>query len=283
MRSSKIPAVVHVDLDGAKHIYRIHGWRYDWRDDPLFESGLRRALDLFDRAQITATLFVIAEDLEDPRKRELLQEAVNRGHEIASHSITHRRLTTLDSADKRREICVSRQRLSESLKADVVGFRAPGFFIDGECLELMANAGYTYDSSLFPDMNSCRKVGVPLIRQRPHRLMAGELLAELPLPGYSTFPMPFHPSYSLIAGLWYFRLGVRWWLRTGAPLVLLFHLTDMADPLPSERLQTWAAKLFTLSHLTAEYKRRQCEHMLTALQENYRIVNTRSLLATTMF
>ena len=33
-------AVVHVDLDGASDIYRVHGWSYPWTDDPLFETGL---------------------------------------------------------------------------------------------------------------------------------------------------------------------------------------------------------------------------------------------------
>ena len=40
--------MVHVDLDGARHIFRAHGWAYPWPDDPLFESGMAQLLDFFE-------------------------------------------------------------------------------------------------------------------------------------------------------------------------------------------------------------------------------------------
>src|SRR4029453_1641046 len=118
-----IPAAVHLDLDGGADVYRAHGWKYESRDDPLFETGLRKALDFFDEAGMRATVFLIAKDLAEPRKLELLRDAVRRGHEIASHSVSHRKLTALSRDEKWREISESRERLAQSLGVEIAGFR----------------------------------------------------------------------------------------------------------------------------------------------------------------
>lgn len=255
-------AVVHLDLDGGAHVYRAHGWRYDSGDDPLFETGLRNALDFFDKAGVRATLFVIAEDLASPRKLSLLRDAVRRGHEVASHSVTHRLLTTLPREEKRREIGDSRARLSQSLGVEVSGFRAPGFAIDSEALNLIAEAGYRFDSSLFPG-----------------RASVADGLLELTMPAYRPLPFPFHPSYSLVLGTWYFRTGLRLARGTGAPLVLLFHLTDFADPLPDSLLPHRLARIYTLSHIDGAAKRSRCERMLQRAARDYEFVATNRLVA----
>jgi len=271
-------AAIHLDLDGAAHIFRAHGWTYGGHDDPLFETGLWRALELFEAMKVRATLFAIAEDLDDPRKRELLQEAVRRGHEVASHSLTHRKLTTLTRDEKRREVFESLERIATELGVGVQGFRAPGFEIDQETLELVDLAGYRYDSSLFPGAASARKLEVTEGSKSPYRPLKNRRLMELPMPGYDLLPFPFHPSYSLVLGTWYFRLGLRRFRRGAAPLVMLFHLTDFADPLPPDRLPGWKARLFTLSYMKGAPKRRRCAEMLNLLQNHYRIVDSTELL-----
>jgi hypothetical protein len=274
-------AVIHLDLDGASAIYRVHGCSFDADRDGLFETGLQNALDFFRKAKVQATLFVIAEDLGDPRKVELLAEAVKRGHEIASHTLTHRKLTALDRDEKRREIFESRERIAAKLGVDARGFRAPGFAIDNESLELIDAAGYAYDSSLFPETKFARKIGVTKLSAAPHQLLENRRLVELPLPAYAPLPAPFHPCYSLVLGTWYFRLGLRRFRQTGSPLVVLFHLTDFSDPLPNHQLPNWRAKFYTLSHMTREVKWRRCEQMLELVRNHYWIADTLSLLPTT--
>jgi peptidoglycan/xylan/chitin deacetylase (PgdA/CDA1 family) len=263
-------AVVHVDLDGAGHIYRAHGWRYDEGDDPLFESGLRGALDLFARAQIPATLFVIAEDAAHPRKRALIQEAIDAGHEIASHSLTHRRLTVLTRAEKWREISESRSVLADTFGVPVRGFRAPGFHRDSESLELIGEAGYAYDSS--------ELAGTHRQPRAPYHPLSGRPLVELPVPSMSPLSLPFHPSYSLVLGQWYFRAGLAASRRRPAPFVLLFHLTDFADPLPSTRVRAWQQRLFTLSHATAQDKRARSAAMLGWVKQSFTVRPTTPLV-----
>jgi peptidoglycan/xylan/chitin deacetylase (PgdA/CDA1 family) len=235
-------------------------------------------LDFFDDFGVKVTLFVIAEDLHDPRKTELLTEAVKRGHEIASHSLTHRKLTTLDSNEKRREIIESRERLTETLGVEVRGFRAPNFDIDRESFELISEAGYTYDSSVMPCGRLLRRIGYCEMNEKPYKLLDNNPLWELPIPVYKLISLPFHPCYGLVLGHWFFRIGLRKFRQTKAPFILLFHLTDLAEPLANERLPNWKAKLFTLSHMNAEYKRLRCEQMLELVKRNYQLVNTIDLL-----
>jgi len=276
--SSIRPAcAVHLDLDGAEHIFRVHGWPYGADRDRLFESGLRSALDLFSELDIKATLFVIAEDLGDPSKLQLLREAVELGHEVASHTTTHRLLTHLRPSERREEIHDSRSRLMQTLGAAVEGFRAPAFDVDIDVLRDVSEAGYVWDSSLFPTSGTSH--GLPPIEAAPHRLALDTPLVELPLPRYSPLPLPFHPSYSFVLGIWYFRWGLRRFQRTHAPMVLLFHLTEFSEPLRRADIPGLRARLYTLSHLSRSTKLALCRLTLDEVRPTYRIVTTSALWA----
>jgi peptidoglycan/xylan/chitin deacetylase (PgdA/CDA1 family) len=279
MQTQTPPAVVHVDLDGASAIYTMHGWPYPHDTDPLFESGLENLLSLLDRLGVRATLFVIACDLDNPRKLALLKKAVARGHEIGCHSWTHRRLTRLAHEQRVHEISASRERIASLLEVPVDGFRAPYFDIDGETHQLIAQAGYRYDSSLFPGRKIAFGNGYIASGPEPARLWPEHALVELPLPGYAPLPFPFHASYSLVLGNWYFRLGLQRHRRCGAPLVLLFHLTDLADPLPAAMLRGPKTRFFTLSHLDGARKQMACARIIDEVKKHYRLVDTDTLLA----
>ena len=278
MDSHNPPAVVHVDLDGASAIYTMHGWPYPHENDPLFESGVENLLAMLDTLNIKATLFVIAADLDNRHKRKLLGQAVTRGHSIGCHSWTHRRLTGLPEEQRRHEIFASRERISDVLDVPVDGFRAPYFDIDGDIHRMVAEAGYRYDSSLFPGRPV--PLGERMLEsgQVPGCLWPDQAMVELPLPLYAPLPFPFHASYSLVLGNWYFRLGLRRHRRSGAPLVLLFHLTDLADPLPATLRRGWKSTFFTLSWLDGKAKQRRCADMLNEVTRYYRLTDTATLL-----
>lgn len=268
---------VHLDLDGARHIFRAHGWHLKAERDRLFESGLHSALRLFAELDIQATLFVIAEDLGNPSKLALIREAAEIGHTIASHTTTHRRLPQLPPSERREEIFDSRSRLADALGVAVEGFRAPGFAVDVDILRTVAEGGYLWDSSLIPGRSAAAGLsGIPPV---PHRFELAPPLVELPLPTHSPLPLPFHPSYAFVLGLWYFRWGLRRFRRTGAPLILLFHLTEFSDPLDREELPNLRARAFTLSHLSKTRKLSWCRTLFDAIRREYRIVPNSALWA----
>lgn len=271
---------MHVDLDGALEIYEGHGWGYDFADDPIFESGLRGMLALFAEQGVTATLFVVARTLADRRKRALLDEAVRQGHEIASHTLSHRYLPALDAAGKRREIGESRRMLEGELGVPVLGFRAPGYRIDRESLEILAECGYGYDSSAFPSSRFARALGSSVAALRaPHEPLPGSPLVEWPMPLPGALPLPFNPSYALLLGDWLFRQGVARHHTGGSPLTLLFHLIDVAEPLPADRLRGLSSRIFTLSTISASHKLRRCSSMLAEVRRRYRVMSTTEAIA----
>lgn len=235
-------------------------------------------LDFLAENKVKATLFAIAEQAEHPVYRRMLSKAVAEGHEIASHSRTHATFDNLCRDRKFAELSESRQILEDNLGTEVRGFRAPNFQIDRETFELLAECGYSWDSSTFPHEEGARRLRVSSVLPVPHRPLLDTPVLELPLPAYRPSPLPFHPSYSLLLGQQYFAWGVERVARRGHALVLLFHLVDFAEPLGSDLLVGWKSRLFTLSHLTAREKRRRCQAMLERLRVNFEIGSTRELV-----
>ncbi len=272
-------AVLHVDLDGAAHIYAHHGWDWPHGDDPVFESGMENLLSFLDHNGVKATLFVIASDLDDPKKREVLRRAAAAGHEIASHSLTHPELDDLERDAKRAELAESRAKLEDELQVEVQGFRAPSFQVDRATIELLAECGYAFDSSVFPDATFARRLGVGAVEPFPHRPVEGVDVLELPMPAHRPLPFPFHPCYALMLGKAYFSLGLGRFRKLGHPLVLLFHLTDFCDPLPKERLVGWKSRVYTVSNKSAAAKRALCQSFLNRIRTSFEVTDTRTLRA----
>jgi peptidoglycan/xylan/chitin deacetylase (PgdA/CDA1 family) len=273
------PAVVHVDLDGAMDIFHVHGWPYRGGTDALFETGIQNLFSLLERNKIHATLFLIASSLEVPAKRRLVQEAIRRGHEIASHSVSHPVLTGLSRAEKQQQIEGSRKRIEAELGITVRGFRAPGYLMDRECFEFAAAAGYRYDSSVAPSEKWAQVLGVNTGELlAPHHPVAGSAMWELPLPDHRPSPIPFSPSYSLLIGTRYFRWGLERRRPAALPFIFLLHLTDVAAPLPPDPAIGFKQRFFTLSHISEKNKVARCERMLNLVQANYRMVTTEELL-----
>lgn len=272
-------AVIHVDLDGARHIYQAHGWQYTANDDPLFRSGITRLFDLLETWEIRATLFVIAEDLRDDAKQRLILEARDRGHELASHSVTHRKLDKLQRLDRVCEVVESKREIEAATGSEVLGFRAPGYVLDEATLSLVAEAGYRYDSSMVIGAR-VPAGGTRARTASPHRPFPDRGLVEIPLPGYAGLPLPFHPSYTLLLGLRYFRLGLQHFLsHHDATFVLLLHLTDLSDPLEGASLSGLASRLYTLSVMTSDTKLRRLERILEEVSRRCVITDTSSVLA----
>jgi peptidoglycan/xylan/chitin deacetylase (PgdA/CDA1 family) len=198
-----------------------------------------------------------------------VEQAVTAGHEIASHSTSHRHLTRLAPAERAYEIAESRRILSSTLGVPVTGFRAPGLRVNHACLAAVRDAGYDYDSSV---LAGARRPG-----DGPYAPLPGQALVELPIPATSRLGLPFHPSYSLVVGDWYFRRSLHAFGRRDSPFILLFHLTDFAEPLEPTRARSWQQRLFTLSHLAASRKRARCAAALDLVKQRYRLATTADL------
>lgn len=142
---------VNIDLDDLRFYRGIHALP-QIQDTPIvFERAVPRFLNLCESVGIRATLFVITEDLKWPEAVAAMREAVARGHEVASHSHTHRYgISRLGPDEITRELTMSRDAIEHTLGLKVQGFRAPGYNLTDGLLGVLKDLGFVYDSSILP-------------------------------------------------------------------------------------------------------------------------------------
>jgi len=125
----------------------------------------RDLLGLLDACGVRGTFFILGWVAE--RHPALVAEIVDRGHEVGSHGHGHQRVYELtpDSFARDLEACLA--ALDAAGVRTVRGYRAPEWSINDRspwALEVLARAGFTYDSSMAP----MRVVGNPDFPQEPH-------------------------------------------------------------------------------------------------------------------
>ncbi|MBZ0271102.1 polysaccharide deacetylase family protein [bacterium] len=224
------PFWCHVDVDSLESIYEFRRRHRPPECDRFFETGITGAIEFFASRNITATFFIVARDLGDPFKRRVIEQARDAGHRIASHSMNHALLAGLAMRDRREEIAGSRARIEDALGVPVRGFRFPGYSLDRESLEIVRDAGYDYDSSMFANKRFCRRMGFAHVSYVPFEPFEGVDFIEFPLPRVGSFLPPFHPCYAFYLSRAYFDRSFAWFARRASSMTLLFHLTDFAEP-----------------------------------------------------
>ena len=154
-------------------------------DAPITERVVRnvdRILEVLDAAGVKGTFFVQGRVAETfPR---MVATLAAEGHEIQSHGYSHRALYAMDRDELRQELEYAKKSVEDAAGIRVTAFRAPDFSIlSGNlwALDVLAEAGFEVDSSLFPAQTS--RYGIAGWELGPHRLGlpgGGELL-EVPV------------------------------------------------------------------------------------------------------
>ena len=146
---------VSVDLDPVECYWRIHampGAPPERARHAILRRCLPRFAELFARHGVRATFFVVARDLdEDVEGRALLAALARDGHELASHTYSHPYdLVRLPATAIAAEIDRAHGLIGACGGAAPRGFRAPGYAVSSELIEMLRARSYRYDSSAFP-------------------------------------------------------------------------------------------------------------------------------------
>lgn len=268
-------AFFQVDTDGLAAIHRAHGRVFEGRD-AFFQSAVEQSARFFDDMGVKATYMVIAEDLEDKEKQAALRGLVDAGHEMACHGFRHRYLDRSSTEIKREEIFDAKARIEDALGVQVRGFRAPGFSVDWESIELLGEAGYDYDSSVFPTFAMRERLGIQRLYPDPFEILPERGLMEFPLP-VSWPGMPaFHPAYAFYLRRPYFRWALGRAQAQADHLTLLFHFTDFAEK--QEDLGDLRLQVFTNNFFSADQKRAFLGKLVSDVRETYEIETIESFL-----
>ena len=250
------------------------------RFESRYENSCLSALDRLDRAGSSATFFVnswVARDRPD-----LLREVVRRGHEIAVSGDGVPSFRGLTRTELREHVRNSRATVEESCGHRVLGYRRSDVWLNSKdlwALEVLAEEGFLYDSSLSPTLWAFQKE--PWRRFIHKEQFGTQSIQEVPLSSQKVFTMmmPF-------AGGNYFRQYpkrlIDWSIRNWSqnedhPMVLYFRLWDLDPSHPKietssivrnfRHYRNGAGMLQTLAELFERYRFESIASHLNCVQE----------------
>src|ERR687884_1245450 len=143
-----------VMLEDYFHVTAFNGLiqRSQWdRFETRLEKNTLRALDLLDRFNIKATFFVLGWVAD--KQPEIVREVARRGHELGSRGLYHRSTRRMTPDEFRDDLARSRDAVERASETKVLGYRAARHWTSTEdlwALDILAEEGYAYDSSLVP-------------------------------------------------------------------------------------------------------------------------------------
>jgi polysaccharide deacetylase family protein (PEP-CTERM system associated) len=144
-------------------------------------ANTQRILGLFDKHDIKCTFFFVGWVAH--KYPHLVREVSERGHELGCHSFWHRAVYSLTPEQFREDTHAAASAIEDATGAKVYGYRAPSWSITKECLwalDILAEQGFTYDSSIFPIHHDL--YGVAGAKRFPHTVHCknGLTLREYP-------------------------------------------------------------------------------------------------------
>lgn len=225
-----------IDLEDYYHVsaFNEHVPRQEWgAKESRVERNTNVLLDLLDEAACKATFFTLGWVAEE--HPDVVRSVAQRGHEIACHSLRHRTVYQMTTAEFRDDTSRAKDLLENVSGFPVRGYRAPSFSITQDslwALTILAELGFAYDSSIFPVKHA--NYGMPSASRTPFRVdtPAGSII-EFPLPTLELAGRrsPFGGgAYFRFLPYWYTRWGIRFLnSQEGQPVCVYLHPWEL-DP-----------------------------------------------------
>jgi len=174
-----------VDLEDYFHVgaYADKVRLEEWDSYPSrVEENTDRLLALLAEHNCLATFFVLGWVAE--KKPEIVAKVADAGHEIACHSMLHRRIFHLSPEEFREDTRRAKAVIEDASGKRVAGYRAPSFSVIKKslwALEILAEEGFQYDSSVFPVEHP--SYGIPDAPRTPYFInTASGRILEFPMP-----------------------------------------------------------------------------------------------------
>ena len=184
-------------------------------------------LEILSEHAVTVTMFVLGKFAK--RFPETVERIAAEGHEVASHGYGHIEIFEQTPEQFDRDVRKSKGLLEDLTGQPVVGYRAPDFSLVSSttwALEILAELGFQYDSSIFPVKNN--RYGISTWPTTPVRvkLPSGRSILELPIA-----TVPFFGRNWPVGGGGYHRLlpwkiiqkAIEYHLRRKQPFMAYCH------------------------------------------------------------
>jgi len=225
------PATKHaftVDLEEWFHGIELP--RENWPDAPRLEVGVNRLVALLDKHDTKATFFVLGVVAE--RYPSMVAQLAQAGHEIGCHSYQHEFVYQQTPDIFRADVRKARDAIGEVTGTAPTAYRAPYFSVRKDSLwslEVLAEEGFRYDSSIFPVHND--RYGIPDAPRVPYDAVdtpEGLHLREVPLT-----PVRLLGQNLPFSGGAYLRI-LPWWVQSA-----LWHAADRAGTSTIAYIHPW--------------------------------------------
>ena len=183
-----------------------------WDNYPCrVEANMDKLLDLMEENNIKGTFFILG--WVAVRYPQIVRNIAEKGHEVASHGMSHQLIYTQDRNVFRQETLRSKALLEDISQQSVIGYRAATYSIVNDtlwALDELVDAGFLYDSSIFPMRHD--RYGIPGINPLPHKiyLSGNRNITEFPISVVKKAKMTLP-----VAGGGYFRLLPYWLTKWG--------------------------------------------------------------------
>jgi polysaccharide deacetylase family protein (PEP-CTERM system associated) len=150
------------------------------------ETNTIKILDLLDSFSFKpkATFFILGWIAK--KFPNLVLEIQRRGHEIASHGYNHHLCTQLSQENLIDDLKSSKHLLEDIINEEVQGYRAPSFAVSDSTINMVQQAGYTYDSSFnsFSGNGRYGKINLSSTTKSNAAYMINENFFELPISNF---------------------------------------------------------------------------------------------------
>lgn len=168
-------------------------WTVEIESDPRFDTpsirtrgrfgpevGVPRILDVLERYDVRATFFVPGVVVE--AYPDVVGAIADAGHELGHHGYTHRSPTDCSREEEAEEVERGLAAHEDVLGRRPVGYRSPAADLGEHTLELLAEYGFAYESSLLDD-------DIPYLHDEgPVELPFAWHLDDWPYFGYNMWP-----------------------------------------------------------------------------------------------
>lgn len=246
-----------IDVEEWFHAHNLAVDPSEWNELPSrIEPQMTGLLALLDRAGIRATCFVLGWIAR--RHPRLVLALHAHGHEIACHGDAHVSIVDQSKTAFAQDIRRAKASLEDLIGARVYGYRAPSYSILPQtswALDELQNAGFAYDSSIYPVRAPHGRYGVPGAPLGPHRIRPN--LWEFPLPTVRFGRCRFPAATGAYLRLWprgVTALAFRQYRRLGLPVVVNVHPWEL-DPAQPRRAISWKKRVLHYTNLSATRSR----------------------------
>lgn len=194
---------------------------------PRFEHSVEAVLEALSARAVRATFFVLGRVAEDAPH--VVRRIADAGHEVQSHGYAHRLNHDLTEVQFREDVARAKHVIEDVAGREVYAYRAPLFSIDERnlwTLDVLAETGHRYDSSIFPVRTS--RYGVAGYPPEPRLVetRSGRRLVEAPVACFDWLGRRWPVGgggYVRLWPYWFLQKGWRRIEREGRPGILYFH------------------------------------------------------------